>query len=116
MVDAVSSHGSGMYFNFTEHRVDRADIYEPESYRRLQAVTRAIDPGNRVLANHSIPPEADVISLDDHRPTPHALANSLALVGPIASTLAERAARSIKAYAERDEFEVEFGARVTRAA
>jgi hypothetical protein len=39
------------------------------------------------------------------------LLDAWALVGPIASSLAERAARSIKGVAELDEFEAEFGAR-----
>jgi hypothetical protein len=55
MLGTMSRHASGMYFNFTEHRVDPARFYPEPTYQRLRAVKRAIDRGNLLRANHSIP-------------------------------------------------------------
>jgi FAD/FMN-containing dehydrogenase len=44
------------YLNFTEEPVDPATLFSPEAYARLRAVRAAVDPGERFVANHRIPP------------------------------------------------------------
>ena len=79
MLASVRAHASGLYFNFAEQRIDPARLFGEDTYRRLQAVKRAIDPHGRFRANHAIVPEADVVELDRHRPPAHVITNSLTI-------------------------------------
>ena len=53
---ALAPYDSGrQYLNFTADATDVSTFYEPEAYRRLQAVKGAVDPDNVFRANHPIP-------------------------------------------------------------
>jgi hypothetical protein len=46
------------YLNFSEDSTDTRTAYTPEAHARLHALRRAMDPVNRVRANHPITPAA----------------------------------------------------------
>jgi hypothetical protein len=47
------------YSNFTEARVDPAEFFPADTYRRLRDVKSAVDPDDLFQANHPIPPVAE---------------------------------------------------------
>jgi hypothetical protein len=61
---AVAARGTGTYVNFqgSATAADLAAAYPPATYRRLAAVKRAYDPGNRFALNHNIRPAGTVPS------------------------------------------------------
>ena len=56
MLESTAELASGLYLNFTEHRIDTRRLFSAETYARLQAVRRQVDPDGRFRANHVIPP------------------------------------------------------------
>lgn len=46
------------YLNFAETEADPASFWPQEVYRRLRSIKEAVDPDNRIRANHPIPPSA----------------------------------------------------------
>jgi UDP-N-acetylenolpyruvoylglucosamine reductase len=56
MLASTAELASGLYLNFTEHRIDTRRLFSGETYARLQAVRRRVDPDGRFRANHVIPP------------------------------------------------------------
>jgi FAD/FMN-containing dehydrogenase len=44
------------YLNFAESVVDTAVGFEPEAYRRLKEIKKAVDPGDLIRSDHPIPP------------------------------------------------------------
>jgi hypothetical protein len=55
MLESTAELASGLYLNFTEHRIDTRRLFRPETYARLQSVRRRVDPDGRFRANHVIP-------------------------------------------------------------
>jgi hypothetical protein len=55
--DALTPHDVGRYSNFTEEQGAVERFFEPETYRRLQAVKAQYDPENVFRANHPISQE-----------------------------------------------------------
>jgi hypothetical protein len=47
-----------LYLNFAEERTDVRRLFDPPTYRRLQAVKERYDPGNVILASHTVAPES----------------------------------------------------------
>jgi FAD/FMN-containing dehydrogenase len=52
---SLRPYRSGSYLNFEEDRVDPADFFGEQTYRRLREVKAAVDPRELFLANHAIP-------------------------------------------------------------
>jgi hypothetical protein len=97
MIESVRPDASGLYFNFTEYRVDPASIFAPERYRRLRAVRRARAPDNRFRANHSLPPEDDAAApeLLASRREAHVVSNSLTVTIDATVNVTELAVRRL---------------------
>jgi hypothetical protein len=56
VVEAMDPWGAGLrYLNFTERQADASAFFPEGTLRRLQAVKRAVDPGDVLCANHPVP-------------------------------------------------------------
>ncbi|MBL7523030.1 FAD-binding oxidoreductase [Frankia sp. CNm7] len=57
IVAALHPYASGTScLNFTTRQVDVSTGYQPESWSRLRAMRRAVDPAELLVANHPVPP------------------------------------------------------------
>jgi hypothetical protein len=48
-----------MYLNIADTSRDPASFWTPEAYDRLRRIKAAVDPGDLIRANHSVPPHQD---------------------------------------------------------
>jgi UDP-N-acetylenolpyruvoylglucosamine reductase len=50
------------YLNFAETRRDPASFWDPDAYRRLRRIKATVDPVDRILSNHPVPPATTLIA------------------------------------------------------
>ncbi len=56
VIGSLCPHHAGAYLNFEEQKTETSGFWTAASYRRLQEVRAAVDPGELFRANHVIPP------------------------------------------------------------